>query len=119
SQHARAKLLLALLPPLDGLLPLLLARSGRSVGLELTEELKRDPGDVIDGVLARLLVRLRERPEAAQLAHVLQRGCANFLFGRGGLEVMEGLDVPAHGPTITRLQRRARRKSCAASRAAL
>ena len=35
--------------------------------------------------------------EAAHLAHELERGSADFLFGRGRLEVEERADVAAHG----------------------
>src|SRR5260370_34113631 len=96
AQHARAELLLSLLASFDGLFPFDLARPGRPVTLELGEELEGDLGDVVHRVLAGLLVRLRERLEAAQLAHVLQRRSTSFLLGRGGLEVVQGFDVPAH-----------------------
>src|SRR5258708_4875748 len=96
AQHARVELLLSLLASLDGLFPFDLARPGRPVTLELGEELEGDLGDVVHRVLAGLLVRLRERLEAAQLAHVLQRRSTNFLLGRGGLEVVQGFDVSAH-----------------------
>src|SRR5438477_13105855 len=95
AQHARAELLLALLAALDGLEPLGLARPGRPVHLDLAEEVQGDLGDVIHRVLASLLVGPGEALQAGELAHVLQRRGADFLFGRGGLEMVERLDIPA------------------------
>ena len=101
AQHPGAKLVLALLSALDRLLPLGVAGPRRPVRLQLVEELQRDLGDVFHSVLARFLVGPRKRLEPAQLAHVLQRRSAHFVFGRGRLEVIQGLDVPAHAASIT------------------
>src|SRR5580765_8149848 len=56
----------------------------------------RGMGDLFDGAVEGGFVGFRGRREAAELAHELDRGGADFLFGRGRLEIEQGADVAAH-----------------------
>src|SRR6185436_20004199 len=53
------------------------------------------------GAFERLGVRLRRLGRSAHLAHELQCGRVHLVVGRGGLEVVEGMDVPAHATSLT------------------
>ena len=64
---------------------------------ELVQKPRRSGGDGVDGALEGDLVRLRRLREAADLPDVLERRVAHLLLGRGGLEVVERMDVSAHG----------------------
>ena len=57
----------------------------------------------MDGALKRLLVGLGGLGEAADLAHVLQRGGIDLISGNGRIEVVEDADVSAHGAQPTTL----------------
>ena len=50
----------------------------------------------VDRTLERLGVGLRGLREAADLAHVLERGRTHLFIARGRLEVVQHSDVPAH-----------------------
>ena len=58
-------------------------------------------GDLVDGAVEHGLVRLRRLREAAHLADVLLGCGADLVVGRGRLEVVERLDVPAHAVNAT------------------
>jgi hypothetical protein len=79
-------------------------RVGDEPGVELTGRLR----DRVDRPLERRLVRLGRLLHPAHLAHVLQRGGADLVLGRGRLEVVERLDVAAHAPSVRRAYRAAR-----------
>src|SRR4029077_9588548 len=53
--------------------------------------------NLVDGAVECDLVRLGRSREAAQLSDELERGSTDFFVRRRRFEVMEGLDVPAHG----------------------
>jgi hypothetical protein len=58
--------------------------------------------DGLHGGIEGGLVGLRGFVEAADLAHVLQRSRADFIRAGGRLEMVEGLDVAAHGRLLLR-----------------
>ena len=58
------------------------------------------PAEPIDGVLEGRLVGLRWLGGAGDLAHVLQGSGVHLVRGGGRLEVVEGVNVAAHAPTI-------------------
>ncbi|MEY2548934.1 MAG: hypothetical protein QOD64_1516 [Verrucomicrobiota bacterium] len=53
--------------------------------------------DVVHGAIESFLVSFRRLREAAQLANELKRGGANFVLSRRRQEVMQGLNISAHG----------------------
>src|SRR5262249_980340 len=63
---------------------------------ERAEELRGDCGHLVDGRGEGRGVRRRGLLNAAHLAHELEGGSADFLFGRGWLEVVKDADVAAH-----------------------
>ncbi len=81
--------------------------------LELTEQLGRDLGDAGDGALEGLLVGARGLVEAADLAHVLERGGLDLLVGCSRLEVVESPDVSAHALSVYEGARRPREQKLA------
>src|SRR5215208_7800503 len=66
-------------------------------GHELREQALRYVRHGVDGAGERGLVRLRRLREAADLAHVLDGRRAHLLVGGGRFEVVEHVDVAAHG----------------------
>ena len=72
----------------------------RRVGHELAEQALAHRGHLVDGPLERLGVRLRRLREAADLADVLERGCADLVLGGRWIEVMECSDVAAHASRL-------------------
>src|SRR5436190_1771112 len=72
----------------------------RRRGRELARQPGRHRGDVVDRPRERLGIGLGGLVEAADLADVLQRGLADLLIGRRGLEVVEVADVSAHGQSL-------------------
>src|SRR5882724_6321720 len=61
-------------------------------------------GHLVDRAREGELVRLGGPRKAAQLADELQRGRADLLVRGGRLEVVQGLDVSAHGIPPRRLR---------------
>ena len=57
-----------------------------------------DVSDLVDRPRESSLVRLRRLLRPADLADVLERRGTDLVLGRGRLEVVECLDVPAHAP---------------------
>ena len=55
------------------------------------------PGHLVDGAVEGRLGGLGGPGEAASLSHELQGRGANFARGRGRFEIMQRLDVAAHG----------------------
>src|SRR5688500_3690253 len=88
----------ALLRPLARPLGLDLAVLRRSRRDERVDQPPRRVGDLVDRRLEGRLVRLRRLRDAADLADVLERGAADLVLGRRGLEVVERMDVSAHAP---------------------
>src|SRR5688500_11718525 len=88
-------------PPFGGAYPsfgrLLVPVLGRGGGLERVNQPPGDRRDVLDRGVERRLVGAGRSVEAAQLAHELQRGGADFFVGGRGIEVEEGADITAHG----------------------
>ena len=78
-----------------------LAVLGRRGGHELAEELRRGGRDRIDSALERLRVGLRRLREAADLADVLERCVVHLFLGRRRLEVVQSVDVSAHGEELS------------------
>src|SRR5262245_4770361 len=72
----------------------------RRRGYELLEEMVRGVGDGVDRTREGLLVRARRLVETADLAHVLESRGVDLVVGRLGLEVVERLDVSAHGASL-------------------
>src|SRR5262249_8460835 len=90
-------------------LGLALATARRRRRHQLREQVLGGMGDRVDGALERSLVRLGGLGRAADLPDVLERGGVDLLLGDGRLEVVEGLDVPAHGRLLRwSVSRRAR-----------
>jgi hypothetical protein len=56
----------------------------------------RHAGYFADGVVESRFVRFRGPGKAGKLADELKSGSADFVIGCGWLEIVEGLDVPAH-----------------------
>src|SRR5439155_27274853 len=85
----------------------------RRIRDERVEQALRRRRDLFDRVREGMLVRLRGLREATHLAHVLLRGKTHLVRSRFGLEVVEGVDVPAHAPmnTMTRAEREFRPSS--------
>src|SRR6266550_3779342 len=84
----------------------ILGRGGRH---ELLEQAVRSRGNLVDRAGESCLVRLRRLREAADLAHVLERGVADLLVRGGWLIVVERVDVPAHADILRITQRRTSR----------
>src|SRR5580765_6553992 len=68
----------------------------RSRGHELLQQTRGSCGDFVDRAGESSLVRLRRLREAADLAHVLERGVVDLLVRGGWLVVVERVDVSAH-----------------------
>ena len=64
----------------------------------------------VDGPVERLPIGGGRVRGAADLPHVLERGRPDLLIGRGRLEVVQGLDVPAHVDHLVSGLRRDRRR---------
>src|SRR5579864_6297760 len=92
----------ALLRALACALRLDLAVARRGVGHERREQVVRRVRDLVDRAREGLLVRLRRLREPADLPHVLLGRGAHFVLGRGRFEVVERMDVPAHGLILGR-----------------
>src|SRR5260221_6895835 len=73
-----------------------LAIAGRRVGHQRAQQFARRLGHLLDGMLERRLVGFRGPREAAQLAHELQRGGADFLLGGRRVVVAQRLDISKH-----------------------
>src|SRR5204862_5198682 len=93
TRHLRESLDRALV----GFLRLDLAIAGWRSGFERMDEFVGGCRDFVDGGIERFLVYPRGLAGPTQLANELQGGRADFVGGRGLLEVSEGLNVPAHG----------------------
>src|SRR4029453_1250719 len=78
----------------------------RRVRDELVEQASGDPGDVVDGALEGLGVRLRRLRGPADLADVLKRRRSDLVLSRRRLEVVERSDVAAHAPRLAYASRR-------------
>jgi hypothetical protein len=81
------------LATLRGLLLAILRRSGRR---QPGKQCPGRRGDLLDGMVEGLLIRLRRLRRTADLAHVLQRRVLDLVLARGWLEVMQGSDVSTH-----------------------
>src|SRR5579884_1336118 len=77
-----------------------LAVPGRSVRLEAREQTLGGGCHLGDRIGEGLLVDPRGLREAADLAHVLERGRLDLLTGGRRLAVVEGSDVPAHAASV-------------------
>lgn len=97
-----------------GLHALFFAIARRRVRHQLLHQVARHPGHLIDGALELRLVRLRRLLYTADLAHVLQRRRANFLFGRGWRKIEQRTNVAAH-VSIVNTERRELKSGGAAS----
>ena len=68
-----------------------------------------DVGDLRDRSVERLSVRLGRLRRPADLPHVLERRGLDLVVGRRRLEIVKGVDVPAHAgmvaPAHARIQR--------------
>src|SRR5207245_10954174 len=64
---------------------------------ERVDQAACDRRDVVHGGIEHRFVGVRGMGGAAEFAHELQSGRANFVIARGRLEVGQGFDVPAHG----------------------
>src|SRR5215211_5310465 len=82
---------------LAGALRVTLAIPRRRRRHELGEESRRRLGDGVHRPREGLFVRLGWLREAADLPYVLQRGVVHLRLGRSGIDVVELLDVAAHG----------------------
>src|SRR6266511_3689571 len=63
---------------------------------ELVQQARRRLSNYVDRTGEGSFVRLRRLREAADLAHVLQRGGPDLLIGRRRVVVVEGVDVATH-----------------------
>ena len=100
-------------PRLGGLDLAVLGRRGRH---QVVDEVPGDVRDLADRLVEHGLVGRRRLGRAGDLAHELQGRRVDLVVGRGRLEVVEGADVPAHGPSVRR-GRDAYRAKNSASRA--
>src|SRR5437870_74831 len=68
----------------------------RRRGHQRVEQLPRGSRDVVHGAIEGRLIRLRWLGEPADLPDELERGGTDFFVRRGGREVEQRPDVPAH-----------------------
>src|SRR5574338_1614681 len=83
------------------LAPFLVPRPRRRRGGQRRDELLGGGSDLRDRLVEHGLVGARLLRRAAQLADELQGRGADFIAGRRGFEVREGLDVAAHGSILS------------------
>ncbi|MEY2505726.1 MAG: hypothetical protein QOH01_55 [Verrucomicrobiota bacterium] len=69
----------------------------RRVRDERLEQMLGGMSDVVHGAIESFLVRFRGFRKPTKLADELKRGGANFVLSRRRQEVMQGLNVSAHG----------------------
>ncbi len=81
-------------PGLRGLFFAVLRRGHRD---QVLQEVTRDVGDLVHGAVEGLLIGLRGLRRARDLADVLQGRGVDLVVRRRRLEVVERVDVPAHG----------------------
>jgi hypothetical protein len=68
---------------------------------EQLEQLGGGGGHLIDGALEDRFVGFRRMGEAAELAHELHGRGVDFVLTGWRREIMERLDVPAHGAEVS------------------
>jgi hypothetical protein len=69
---------------------------GRCARFKCFKQLGRNPGNLIDRLIERLLIRLRWLVKAANLPDKLQRCGVNLVLGRSWLKIKERFDISAH-----------------------
>ena len=89
----RARIAIGTFARLGGLF---LAVSRRRIRAQGAKELAGYRSDAIHGREEHRLVGFRGLVEAADFAHELKRGRANFIFGHRWFEIEEHLDISAH-----------------------
>ena len=77
-------------------------RARRGGRLQRIDQILRRGRDRLHGGVEGGPVGLRGFVEAADLAHILQRSRVDFIRAGGRLEMVEGLDVAAHGRLLLR-----------------
>jgi hypothetical protein len=99
-----------------GALPRLLgfdgAVPGRRTSMERINEHAGNLRNLAHRLLEGSLIDLRGFAEAADLAHKLERGCADLLVGRGRLKIEKRSNVTAHARNTALLRVRVKRPGC-------
>lgn len=78
-----------------------IAIARRGVGHQRVQELLGDLGDPFDGAIERRFVGFGRVGEAAELSHELHCRRTDFIVRCRRSKVIEGLDISAHGQSIT------------------